>query len=100
MSMSKVRRLPIADTDAAIRLYYGKGYLNNNDIGKIFGTEVKSTIFQMKKPVMAEEKNRNLPIVVPYHVNAKIAFEVWGLDIEELELNRKKLKELGLNKDM
>ncbi len=93
--MSKIRRLPIADTASAIRLYYSKGYLNNKDIGQIFGTEVKSTIYQMKKPVTEEEKKRNLPVAVPFHINAKIAFEMWGLDIAELEKNQKKLNALG-----
>lgn len=94
--MAKVRRFPVADISAAIKLYYGKGYLNNKDIGEIFGTNVKSTIHQMKKPVMEEEKKRDLPVVVPCHVNAKIAFEVWGINVAELERNLKKMQELEL----
>lgn len=93
--MLKVRRLPVANPEAAIKLYYGKGYLNCNDIGEIFGTKSKTIIYEMKKTVVQVERSRNLPIVVPKHINAKIAFEIWGIDITELERNLKKLKELA-----
>lgn len=94
--MKKVKRLPVHNIDAALRAYYGKGYLNNNDIGEIFGTTTKSTIYEMKRPVIAEERKREYPVVVPFHVCAKIAFEVWGIDVAELERNKKKLDALGL----
>lgn len=92
----KIRRLPVRNADAALKAYYGTGYISNKEIGAIFGTSTPSTISRLKRPVMDEERARDIPVVVPYHVSVKIAFEVWGIDVEELERNRKKLIELDL----
>ena len=46
--------------------------------------------------VQDEEVKRGVPIVIPHHVNVKIAYEVWGIDVQELERNKKKLTELNL----
>ena len=94
--MSKIKVLPIKNIDAALKAYYGAGYLGNKDIGEIFGIRNPSTIYNIKKPVIEKERAANMNVVVPHHVNAKIAFSVWGLDVSELERNRKKLKSLGL----
>lgn len=94
---STVRRFPVADVDAALRAYYGTGYIGNREIGEIFGVKAGSTISKLKKPVMEEETIRGKAVIVPKHVNVKIAFEIWGINVKELEHNRKKLHELGLS---
>jgi hypothetical protein len=33
---------------------------------------------------------------VPSHVNVKVAFDVWGIDVKELERCKKKMAELAL----
>lgn len=94
--MPKIKRMPVKNADAALMAYYGTGYIGNKEIGEIFGTKTPSTIYNLKKPVLEAEKEQNAPIVVPHHVNAKLAFSVWGIDVSELERNRKKLNELNL----
>lgn len=89
-------RMPVANIDAALRAYYGNGYIGNDEIREIFGTDASSTIWRMKRQVQEAEKAKGIPMVVPRQVNVKVAFEVWNIDIKELERNRKKLIELGL----
>lgn len=89
-------RLPVRDMDAAIRAYYGTGYISNKEIREIFGGISPSTARKMKKPVEAEEDKRGVKIVIPHCINVKVAFDVWGIDIEEIEKNRAKLIKLGL----
>ena len=86
----------VKNPDAALRAYYGTGFIDNAVIMKIFDTKSTTTVAKLKKLVQEEELKRGVPIVVPHHVNTKIAFEVWGIDVKELERNRKKLQELGL----
>ena len=91
----KVAR-PVQNVDAALRAYYGNGYINNKAIKEIFGFKSDTAVWKMKMAVRDEEVKRNIPIVIPQHVNVKIAFEVWGIDIKELERNRQKLLDLNL----
>lgn len=95
-----IRRLPIKDVDAVLRAYYGTGYIGNKEISKIFGTNCSSTMRRLKKPVEEVEIERNIPKVVPNHLNVKVAFEVWGIDVPELERNRKKLQQLNLAQEV
>lgn len=94
-----VKRLPVKDIDAALKAYYGTGYISNDQIRDMFGIKSGATLQRLKKPVLAEEKYQNVPIVVPHHINARIAFDVWGINVRELEQNRKKMQELGLGGD-
>ena len=87
---------PVRNIDAALRAYYGcGGYIDSKVIKEIFGIS-DSTVWKMKRDVREEEALRNVPIVVPYHVNVKVAFDVWGIDVKELERCRKKIAELAL----
>ena len=44
----------------------------------------------------AEEVECGIPTVVPFHVNVKVAFDVWNIDVNELVKNREKLIKLGM----
>lgn len=94
-----IRRLPIKDVDAVLRAYYGTGYIGNKEISRIFGTNSSTTIRRLKRPVEEVEAERDIPKVVPNHLNVKVAFEVWGIDVEELVRNRKKLQQLNLEQE-
>lgn len=94
--MPKVCRPPIKDIDAALRAYYGTGYISNDQIRAMFGAKSSATVMRLKRPVVAAENAEGVPVVVPQHVNARIAFRVWGIDVKELERNRQKMRELGL----
>lgn len=89
-------RLNIKNVDAALRAYYGSGYIGNKEISEIFGTSCNSTLANLKRSVKKVEIERGIPTVVPAHVNTKVAFEVWQIDVSELERGRKKLQALGL----
>lgn len=94
--MPRIRRPDIADTEAALKAYYGTGYIGNSDIRAIFGITGSATINRLKKAVRAVEIERDIPAAVPFKINTKCAFDVWGIDVKELEKNRQKAKELGL----
>ncbi len=89
-------RLPIADVNAVLKAYYGNGYIGNKEIKEIFGTTASSTVWKLKKAVREEEKKREIPTVVPRQVSVRVAFDVWKIDVKEIERNRRKLIELNL----
>ncbi len=78
-------RIPqITSIETAIEIYYSKTQLGNADIKKLFGVS-SSKVTSLKKIVRQAMAERN---VMPYNallVNTKIAYEVWGLDIADLE---------------
>lgn len=91
-----IRRPQLKNIDAAIKAWYGTGYINNATIAEIFGVRGSKTIARLKNAVRAEEVERGIPTVVPFHVNVKVAFDVWNIDVNELVKNREKLIKLGM----
>ena len=86
----------ITSIDTALRLYYMYPELTNDQIKELFGKGVSdSFITSCKKKVRKEEVKRNIKTSIPYAINTAIAYEVWGLDIKDLEARREKLKKLG-----
>ncbi|UVX37090.1 MAG: hypothetical protein [Bacteriophage sp.] len=81
------------DIEMAVRLYYEKSEINNKDIRKLFGTGETRTI-ALKKPVLAEMAKRGVKSWLPHSVNTEIAYEVWGIDIDNFEKRLKKLRTL------
>lgn len=81
------------DIETAVRLYYEKPEINNADIASLFDTGETQTI-KIKKAVKAEMAKRGMKSWLPYSVNTKIAFEVWGIDIADFENRLKKLRTL------
>ncbi len=95
--MSDMAKRPnLKNVEAAIKAFYGTGYVSNAEIKEMFGVSSDAAVSRIKKPVLEEEVRQNIPRVVPYHVNARVAFEVWGIDVQELVKSREKLKKLGL----
>ncbi len=90
------RRPNLKNVEVAIKAFYGTGYISNAEIKAMFGVSSDAAVSRIKKPVLEEEDRQNVPRVVPYHVNAKVAFEVWGIDVTELVKSREKLRKLGL----
>lgn len=91
-----MQRPQIKNIDAAIRAYYGNGYIGTAEIKEIFNVRSSSTVSKLKKYVRQEEADRGVPIVVPHCINVKVAYEVWGIDIDGLVKNRKRLQALNL----
>ena len=81
----------------AIRIYYENIELSNKEIQELFesrqGKKISgSTIVKLKFEVQKIAAERIVPVWDKGCVNTKLAFEVWGLDIDDLEKRYKKLK--------
>lgn len=87
----------IQNREAAIRIYYSHDYINGNHIREIFGNIGSAKLAEMRKEVLAKEKELNIPTVVPRHICTEVAFEVWGIDIDKLVKHYNKLKKIGLS---
>ena len=81
----------------AIRIYYENIELSNKEIQELFmsrqGKNISgATIIKLKDAVKKVAIEREIPVWDKGCVNTKLAFEVWGLDIDVLEKRYKKLK--------
>ena len=94
--MQEVRvRIPqLVDIGEAILIYYAKTELSNADLKTLFGTKAESTYYKLKKLVRNAMKEKNIEVFDDSKVNTKLAFEVWGFDINELEANFKKISKI------
>ncbi len=86
----------IADIETAIRIYYQYPEIDNNQIRDLFGKISSSTAARYKKAVKEEQINRNVKTMCIDSVNTEVAYDVWGIDIVDLERRLKKLKSLGM----
>ena len=84
------------DLDAAIRVYYASPELRNAEISEIFKGISAATINRKKRRVKEEMRKRGVHTWHPNAINTTLAYEVWGLDIKDLEHRRSKLMELGM----
>ena len=81
------------DSEMAVRLYYEKPEITNADIKELFSTGETQTI-KIKKAVKEEMEKRGVKSWLPHSVNTVIAYEVWGIDIDNFEKRLKKLRTL------
>ena len=88
----------IADIETAIRIYYQYPEIDNNQIRDLFGKISSSTAARYKKAVRDEQINRNVKTMCVDTVNTDVAYDVWGIDVTDLERRLKKLKSLGFVK--
>jgi len=84
------------DLEAAIRVYYANPELRNGEISEIFKGISVATVNRKKRRVKEEMRTRGVHTWHPNAVNTTLAYEVWGLDITDLENRRRKLMELGM----
>lgn len=94
MQEVRVRVPQLVDIGEAILIYYSKTELSNADLKKLFGTKAESTFYKLKKIVRNEMIAKNVEVFDDSKVNTKLAFEVWGFDINELEANFKKISKI------
>lgn len=87
----------IADIDTALRIYYTYPEIGNKEIQQLFGTIGKSTIIAHKKAVQVKQIEDNIRTSQKNTVNTECAFKVWGIDVDDLERRREKLKSLNLS---
>ena len=94
--MTHVRIPPIANLETAIRLYYSRVELSTADVKELFPSVGKNTIAKLKQRVREVMAERNVLYYNARCVNTRTAYEVWGLNVNELEENFKKLQKLKI----
>jgi len=86
----------IKNIETALKVYYENAEIGNKEINCLFGNRSSATISKLKKIVKAEMIKRNMPTFNAYKINTAIAYDVWGIDINDLEKRMKKIKELSI----
>ena len=86
----------ITSIDNALRIYYTHSEIGNKEIASLFGRLSSATTAKLKKLAKDEMMNREILSYGMYKINTGIAFDVWGIDVADLEERRKKLKALEL----
>lgn len=93
--MIKNVRIPsITSIETAVRLYYEKSELSNSDVKQLFGNHSSATISKLKNLVRERVAAEDIPVWNAQNVPTKTAYEVWGLDIGDLEHRLEKLNRL------
>jgi len=86
----------ITSIDNALKIYYSHSELGNKEISSLFGRLSSATTAKLKKLVKDEMNIRDILSYGLNKINTTVAFDVWGIDINDLEKRRKKLKTLEL----
>ena len=86
----------ITSIENALKIYYENAEIGNQEIKILFGSRSSATISRLKKLVKIEMVKKEMPTFNAYKVNTVIAYDVWGIDISDLENRMKKIKELSL----
>ena len=79
-----------------VLVYYENAEIGNKEIKELFGNRSSATISKLKRQVKAEMAKRDMPTFSANKINTAIAYDVWGIDISDLEKRRQKIKELSL----
>ena len=82
--------------DAALKIYYSYSEIGNKEIAALFGKLSSATIARLKRLAQEEMVKRDVMSYGLYKVNTKVAYLVWGIDVNDLEKRRKKLQDLIL----
>ena len=94
--MKKTNIPPVTSIDNALKIYYENSEMGNQEILRLFGKRSSATVSRLKRAVRNEMAKREVLSYGLYKVNTSIAYEVWGIDVVDLERRMKKLKNLGL----
>ena len=86
----------IISIEKALKIFYENGELGNKEIVSLFGNRSSATISRLKRLAKAEMIKREVPTFNANKVNTVIAYDVWGIDVVDLENRMKKIKELAL----
>lgn len=95
MRTGRVRVPQVRNIEAALRLYYERLELSNKDIQGLFGV-APSTISRLKALVREAQERDGIQCWNINHVNTEAAYKAWGLDIQKMERNYKRLQSLRL----
>lgn len=86
----------LQNLEVAMIIYYNKIELNSKDIRALFGSISSNRISALKKLAKDEMIRNNSPMWDARSVRTEDAFAAWGLNIQTIERNYKKLKNLGI----
>ncbi len=90
-------RVPmIVSVERAVWIYNNCPYMGNREIEALFGKMSSSTRVKLKGMVKDEMDERGLICYNETTVNTDVAFEVWGLNIADLERRYAKLRKYGM----
>lgn len=81
--------------DIALEISQYKNELDTNDIMRIFNVK-QNAAHKYKKAVRARQVELNVKTWYSYHINLKVAYEVWNIDIEDAIRKKNARKKLGL----
>ena len=91
---------PITSIDTALAIYYNHMEIGNKEIKNLFGARSSATVARLKSEVKVEMDSKDVSSYSIYKVNTKIAYQVWGIDIVDLEKRKQKIEELNLSKKL
>jgi len=86
----------ITSIENALKVFYENGEIGNKEMKCLFGKRSSATISRLKRLVKAEMTKRGVPTFNANKINTVVAYELWGIDVVELENRMKKIKELSL----
>lgn len=84
----------ITSIETAVRIYYEYNAIGNKQICELFGCCLAKAQ-QLKKPVAAAMLEKGMYLRGNGTVNVEVAYEVWGLDIQNLERKLTRARKLG-----
>ena len=91
MNIPSVKSIP-----NALKIYYAHSEIGNKQIKDLFGSPSSATVAKLKRAVKNEMAKREIMSYGHNKVNTCVAYEVWGIDVIDLERRMKKLKNLDL----
>lgn len=80
--------------EIAIKLYYEKNEIKNEDIKMLFGSLGSARIANLKRLAREEMQRNEIMSWDATAVNTECAYHVWGINIESCERKYNKLKKL------
>jgi len=86
----------ITNINTALSVYYNHVEIGNKEIRTLFGDRSSATIAQLKKAAKTEMGKQGIYSYSAFKVNTAIAFQVWGLDVNDLEKRKQKIAALNL----
>ena len=86
----------ITDLATAIKVYYENIELGSAEIRELFGDISNGKVTNLKNAVLKVMSERGIVHFGYRTVNTQVAYEVWGLKIEDLERRFKALQKLNI----
>lgn len=71
--------------------------IGNKEIKELFAMSNSRTLARYKREVRQVQAQRGILTSQMHTVNTAVAYDVWGIDVADLEKRRDKLKKLGLS---